>query len=285
MSERDEVRDEIRVGPEAQPGSLPGEPVRRVRFAAVAGSVVLAGALVAGVVHTVVTVRAADRDAGAPTWKFPERETEKKASARQGLAGVLVPYGSGEGTGLTGGGDKGTWIQGPDVAPFGSDVELGGAQATALRKESLRGLPRDQRKELEGMIDQQRIKGMAARSYFSDRTYAHVRNVSVSSVTVVLARMENRSAVRRSSTFQNRFLDASGLFRKGMKIEGHDDARCFQRLKGEDDVALDRMLCSAYVGGVLVTVTAYGAQPLDTKGITTLVRTQLDRITEPGEAV
>lgn len=154
-----------------------------------------------------------------------------------------------------------------------------------MRKESLLGLPRAQRKEMEGLIDRQGIKGMAMRSYVSERTYAHVHNVGLFAATVVLARMENSSAVRTSSTFQNRFLDASGLFRKGVKIEGHGNARCFQELKAEDEVALDTMLCSAYVGDVLVTVTAYGAQPLDTEGITTLVRTQLDRIAEPGEAV
>ncbi|MGY1498958.1 hypothetical protein ACW4TU_20570 [Streptomyces sp. QTS52] len=255
-----------------------------MRFAAVAGSVVLAGALVAGVVHTVATVRAADRDAGAPTWKFPKGEAEKKATAKPGLAGMLVPYGNGDGSGSTGGSDEGAWVRGPDVVPFGSDVELGGAQATDLRKESLRGLPRAQRKELEGMIDRQRIKGLVARSYLSDLSYARVHTASVSSVTVVLVRMD-RSAVRDSSTFQNRFLDASGLFRKGVKIKGHDNARCFQPLKGGDEVQLDRMVCSAYVGDVLVAVTAYGARPLDTEGITTMVRAQLDRIVEPGEAV
>ncbi|WP_241826884.1 hypothetical protein [Streptomyces graminilatus] len=284
-SQEDHESHEDHEGREAQSVSPPGGRVRRVRFAAVAGSVVLAGALVAGVVDTVVTVRAADRDAGAPTWKFPKRQAEKKATARPGLAGMLVPYGRRDGAGgITSGSAEDAWVRGPDVVPFGSDVELGGAEATALRKESLSGLPRAQREKLEGMIDRRRIKGLVARSYFRDRTYAYVNGMSVSSVTVVLVRMD-RSAARDSATFQNRFLDASGLFRKGAKIKGHDNARCFQPLKGGDKKELGRMLCSASVGDILVTVTAYGAQPLDTEGITTMMRAQLDRIVEPGEAV
>lgn len=33
------------------------------------------------------------------------------------------------------------WSRGPDLGEFGSDAELSGRQATALRKESIRDLP------------------------------------------------------------------------------------------------------------------------------------------------
>ncbi|WP_328977123.1 hypothetical protein [Streptomyces canus] len=248
-------------------------PARRGRIAAVAGSVLLVAALVAGVGGTTVTVRDADRDAGAPTWKFPRATVEeKKAVAQRGLAGMLVPYGT-DG-----------WVRGPDLAAFGSDAQLSGAQATALRKEALRGLPRSQRKQLERQIDRQRLSGMAMRSYFSGESYASSQNSGIYSVNVVLAQMANRTAVRNSSEAQNEFLAALDLFKEGPKIKGHDDARCF-RLPGSTDEDLDMMLCSAYVGDVLVSVTAYGARPLDTKGVAMLLRTQLDRIAEPGEAV
>ncbi|WP_371670552.1 hypothetical protein OG985_24805 [Streptomyces sp. NBC_00289] len=258
---------------EAEPVTAARKPVRWGRVVAVAGSALLAGALVAGVAVTVVTVRDADREAGAPTWKFPRNKAGKKTTtARTGLAGQLVPYGT-DG-----------WVRGPDIAQFGSHGQLSGAQATALRKESVSGLPRTVRKQLEREIDRQRIKGMAMRSYFSGQTYAYLQDEGIFSVNVVLARMADKTAVRNSANAQNEFLAALDLYREGPKIKGHDDARCF-RLPGTTAADIDRMFCSAYVGDVLVTASAYGAKPLDTAGVAALLRTQLDRIAEPGESV
>ncbi|MCZ0988467.1 hypothetical protein [Streptomyces diastatochromogenes] len=250
------------------------EPRRRGRIAAVAGSVLVAAALVAGVGYTVVTVRGADRDAGAPVWKFPEvtADKDKAAATRHGLAGMLVPFGTG------------LWVRGPDIGQFGSDAQLSGAQATALRKESVSGLPRSLRRRLEQQIDRQHIKGMAMRSYFSGASQADMWNEGDYSVSIVLARMEDSAAVRSASTAQNAFLDALGSLRPGPKIQGHENARCFRSPKGTDE-DLDTVLCSAYVGDILVTATATGGQPLDTEGVAKLLRTQLDRIAEPGEAV
>ncbi|MEI5527974.1 hypothetical protein WB401_45525 [Streptomyces brasiliscabiei] len=261
----------------AVPDTARPAPLRRV--AAVAGSVVLAGALLAGVGFTVVTVRGADRDAGAATWKFPQAEAEaetgagaKKTSAQPGLAALLVPYGAD------------TWVQGPDLAEFGSDAEFSGAQATALRKESLSGLPRAQRKRLERQIDRQRIKGMAMRSYFSGASFGWRSDEGISSVSITLARMENRTAVRDGSTFQNEFLASLDVFRDGPKIKGHDDAKCFLSPKGTDK-DVDGMFCSAYAGDVLVTLTASAAKPLDKRAVAELLRTQLDRVAGQGVAV
>ncbi|MFF3347247.1 hypothetical protein [Streptomyces sp. NPDC002779] len=170
------------------------------------------------------------------------------------------------------------WERGPDLGEFGSDVSLGGAQATALRKESLRGLPRTQRRQLEEQIDKARITGMAMRSYVD------TENGGAFTASVVLSQMENRSTVRGSSTFQSELLDSLGFFRDGPKIKGYKNARCFLSPKDED-VALDYLYCSAYQGDVLITVTADGVGPLDTDGIADLLRVQLDRIAEPGKAV
>ncbi|MFJ9816893.1 hypothetical protein ACIRU3_16765 [Streptomyces sp. NPDC101151] len=256
-----------------EPAAEASKPRRRGRIPAIAGSVLLAGALVAGVGYTVVTVDGADRDAGAPAWKFPEVTADKdKAEARHGLAGMLVPYGTG------------TWTHGPDIGEFGSDAQLSGAQATALRKESLKGLPRSRRLQLERQIDRQRVKGMAMRSYFSGQSEAYLWNEGIYSVTIVLAQMEDKAAVRSISTFQNAFLGALGGLRAGPEIKGHKNAKCFRSPKGTEE-DLDKMFCSAYVGDILVTVTADGAQPLDTDGVAGLVRNQLDRIAEPGVAV
>ncbi|MEV0172979.1 hypothetical protein AB0I00_17910 [Streptomyces sp. NPDC050803] len=250
---------------EVPPGPPAHKPRRRGRIAAVAGSLLLAGALVAGVGYTVVTVRDADRDAGAPVWKLPaDKSGEAKGAAASGLAGMLVPYGT-DG-----------WTRGPDVGEFGSDAELSGGRATALEKQSLRELPRPQRQELEKQIDKQRITGMAIRSYVSD----YEGDVAVN---FVLAQMENRDAVRDTATFRTELFDAFDVFRDGPKIKGHKNARCYLSPEGEGE-DLDYLFCSAYEGNVLITASAYGVGPL-AKEVAMLFTEQLDRITEPGKAV
>ncbi|MFC3573217.1 hypothetical protein ACFOZ0_07975 [Streptomyces yaanensis] len=251
-------------------------PVRRGRVAALTGSVLLAAALVAGVGYTVVTVNGADRDAGAPSWKFPavKKDAEAKKASGTGLAGMLVPYGT---DGFT---------RGPDIGQYGADAELSGREATALRKESLHDLPRSQRLRLERQIDRQHIKGMALRSYLSTSEAGNSTAYAdrAFTVDVVLAQMANRAAVRDIATFQSEFLSALDVFRKGPTIKGHKNAHCFLPPK-EADEKLDVMFCSAYQGDVLVTATAYAARPMDTTSAALLLRTQLDRIAEPGEAV
>ncbi|MGW1068794.1 hypothetical protein ACWD4F_30280 [Streptomyces aureus] len=249
--------------------------VRRGRIAAVVGAVLLAGAVVAGSAYTVVTVQGADRDPGAPTWKFPkaDRHEAGKAKAASPLADALVPYSD-------------SWSRGPDIAGFGSDTTLSGGQATALRKQSIRDLPRTQRRLLEKEIDKQHTKGMAMRSYLStthagDSTLYAGRAFTVS---IELVQMEDKRAIRNRSTFQNEFFDALKIFRAGPKIEGHKNAKCFLPPKDKDE-KLDAMICSGYEGDVQVSVMAYAAKPMNAKGVAQLFREQLDRIKEPGEAV
>ncbi|MFH0521708.1 hypothetical protein ACHBTE_31570 [Streptomyces sp. M41] len=248
--------------------------IRPRRVAAVAGTVLLVGAVVAGVGHTVVTVRDADRAAGAPVWKFPADKADDKAPSAEGLAGMLVPYGT-DG-----------WVRGPDLGRFGSDTQLTGAEATALNKESLRDLPRSQRRQLEKRMNRLRITGMAMRSYFSMYGSGLQQDLveDIYSVSIVLSQMDNRAAVRDMARIPAEVFDSLDVFREGPKIKGHKNARCFL-LPKEATKSIDSMFCSAYVGDVLVTASADGVRPLDTKGVAMLLSTQLDRIAEPGEAV
>lgn len=243
------------------------KPVRRGRIAAIAGSVLLVGAVIGGTGYTVVTVQDADRDAGAPTWKFPKaaEDDTKTAKAASGLAAVLVPYGT-------------DYSRGPDIDEFGYDAELSGAEATALRKQSADYLPRSQRLQLEEEIDKQDIKGMAMRSYLITTYFTDV------TVEVTLSQMGNKTAVRDISTFQNEFLNALESFPEGPKVKGHKNAQCF--LSPEDEgVEIDLMFCSAYEADVLVGVTAQGTDPETMDDVAELLSEQLDRITETGEAV
>ncbi|MFK4099941.1 hypothetical protein ACI2L1_07645 [Streptomyces sp. NPDC019531] len=265
-----EIEQVAEVGP-AEPAK---KPVRRGRIAAVLGAVVLAGAVVAGVGYTVITVDGADRDAGAPVWKFPKGGAVKeKAAAVKGLSAMLVPYGA-DG-----------WSRGPDIGEYGYDAELSGAQATALRKESLSGLPRSQRKALEKQIDKQRLTGIAMRSYMSTDEISSVYTDKASAVTIELVQLDNKAAAKGITEFQNELLDALGdVLRDGPRIEGHKDARCFLA-PTDSDTKLDSMHCFALQGNVLVSFTADSAKPMQQKGVAMLMREQLDRIAEPGESV
>ncbi|GGJ44905.1 hypothetical protein [Streptomyces brasiliensis] len=251
-------------------------PARRPRrIAAIAGTALLLLAVVAGAGYTVVTVNGADRDPGAPVWRFPEADEGKEAAAGgDGLRGMLLPYGT----------DR--YGRGPDIGEFGSDAELSGGEATALRKESVRYLPRSQRRELERQIDKHPTKGMAMRSYVSDARAVGSDSYSYDAFTleIVLARMDNQRTVRSIATVQQEFFDAMKIFRKGPKIEGHKNAACFLP-PADSGEKLDMMVCSAYVGDVLVTATATAGKPLNKEGAARMLRDQLDRIAEPGEAV
>ncbi|WP_234350938.1 hypothetical protein [Streptomyces sp. JHA19] len=249
---------------------------RRGRIAAVAGAVLTVAAVVAGTAYTVVTVRDADRDPGAPTWKFPSVAADRPAEQPKatGLAAMLVPYGTD------------SWVRGPDMGEFGSNAELSGAEALALRKEALRDLPRSQRRELEKRMDRIRPKGVAMRSYFSEFASGRSQDTArdVYSVDVVLSRVDNQRAVRDMVRTQNDLLTDLDIFRKGPAVKGHKDAKCFL-LPKELSEGTDEMSCFGYVGDVMVTVAAQGARPLDAKAVAKLMSTQLDRIAEPGKAV
>ncbi|GAA2618377.1 hypothetical protein [Streptomyces vastus] len=266
--------EESPAAPEDSATAAPTKkPVRRGRVAAIAGSVLVAAAVVAGTGYTVVTVKDADRDAGAPVWKFPKAKADAgKTAAASGLVGMLVPY------------DTEVWTRGPDLGEYGSDALLSGEEATALRKKTLRDLPRSQRRQLERQVDKQHIKGIAMRSYLNAESLNHsVDDHAGYTASIELIQMD-KGAVKNIAAFQRDFLDILDVFRKGPKIEGHKDAECF--LPPRDGRGkLDTMFCSAYEGDVLINATAYGVEPLDTEGVAKLLRAQLDRISEPGEAV
>ncbi|MDX3803452.1 hypothetical protein, partial [Streptomyces sp. AK04-3B] len=180
---------------EAEAVSVTDEPAagkpsagRARRVAAVTGAVLLACAVVGGVGCTVVKVQDADRDAGSPAWKFPALPAEgdggKKGGATgSGLRALMLPFDDG-------------FQPGPDPDEFGQDIEFSGAQATALRKESFRELPSASRRKLEKMVDKERIKGMARRSYVAPGPDYNSQAVTFE---VTLSRQENPTAVRRSA--------------------------------------------------------------------------------------
>ncbi|MFF7471142.1 hypothetical protein [Streptomyces sp. NPDC008092] len=242
-------------------------PRRRVAVFAAVG--VLVAAVVAGASYTVVTVRSADHDPGAPLWSLPKESKGAPAAAETGLQGMLLPY------------DKDRYGRGPDLAGFGSDVRLTGAQATALRKESIQDLPRSQRQELDRQIDKNPVKGMVMRSY----VYTAGSDDDEYTMDVQLAQMENRGTVRSIATAERELFDSLNVFRKGPEIEGYKNSTSCFLPPTDSDEKLDTMLCYGYVGDVLVTATATAAKPLDTKSAAAMLHAQLERIKDPGAAV
>lgn len=237
----------------------------------------LLGAVVAGAGYTVVTVQDADRDPGLPSWKFPKpaaadgKADGRTGQAASGLRGLLLPY------------DEKGYTRGPDLGEFGSDAELSGRQATALREESLKDLPRTDRRQLQKELDKQPIKGMVMRSYYNADSYA-IYHKTAFDVSVTLARLKSRDAARNVATSQNEFLSDLGIFRKGPKLRGHKNGQCFLTPKSAGE-KLDRVYCTAYSGDVLISVTASGVRPVDLNSIGMFVTAQLDRIDDPGKAV
>ncbi|MBZ6083548.1 hypothetical protein ACF1HU_34670 [Streptomyces olivaceus] len=240
---------------------------------AAVGGLLLTGVVVGACGYTAATVDDADRDAGAPLWASPEGTADVKTPAAEatGLAGALVPY------------RPDGWTRGPDLGEFGADVSLSGARATALSKESLSGLPRSQRKEMEKEIDRRHITGVAMRSYASTGGYHDNEQTGAVSLTVVLTRMKD-TAVRSGASDQDAFLESLDVFEAGPRVKGHKDARC-HRLPADSDDGLDIMFCNAYRGDVLVSVTAEGVQPFGGRSVAALLAEQLDRIAEPGRSV
>ncbi|MFE9450490.1 hypothetical protein [Streptomyces sp. NPDC006739] len=240
------------------------------------GAGLLAVAVVGGVGFTAVRVAGADRDAGKPVWNFPKADAKgqdgQASKDPSGLRALLLPY------------DSGTigYGRGPDIGEFGSDAALSGREATALSKQEIRDLPPQALRKVTELIDKERIKGMAVRSYAAlDRYDTNDRALTIS---FELVRMENSASVRSLSTTQNEFLAGSRIFSKGPAIKGYENAACFLT-PTKADAKLDRMVCSAYVGDVLVTVNASGQHPLGTNAVALLIGRQLDRIKDPGKAV
>jgi hypothetical protein len=107
---------------------------------------------------------------------------------------------------------------------------------------------------------------------------------SDSVVEMEVVQLENARAVRDLGRFQDTFMKMLDVFRKGPRIEGHRNARCYLMPK-DGKVKLDRMVCNAYDGNLMVNMDAYGARPLDTGEAARLLEKQLDHLTSPGEYV
>ncbi|MBY8880950.1 hypothetical protein [Actinacidiphila acidipaludis] len=245
---------------------------RRVALLTAAALVVVAAA--GGTGYAVLHHGGSGTDAAAhPTattpWAEPTPSATKAFGARSGgshygsLSLLLVPMPDNYGPG-------------PDVDEFGNDVVLDAGQAQKLVKGDLSSLPAKERKAIAANVDALHIEGAGM------RTYTQHDNRLVIQMEIV--QMKNEEAARADTKFFAAFTKAMGIFRKGPKIAGHPQATCVlsPKVKGEK---LDLMFCQATEGDLMVKMTASGTLPLESAEAATLLRKQLDRVQDPGQAV
>lgn len=258
--------------PPAPPAPEAKAPRRRLALGLAAALVaVVAGG---GIGYAVLEPNA-DGKAAAKTWKAPEPKETGAYGANSGgshygtLGKLLLPMPE-------------AYVPGPDVAEFGNDAELSGKEASDLLKNNYRSLPKKQRQAAGKSVDQLHIQGIGMRTY---STYGQVGNAEDGLVIEIqLVQMKNKQAARAGSEFFAAFAEATGVFRKGPKIAGHSKATCVL-LPREKGVQLDQMLCEATEGDLLVTLTATGTTPFQKNVAADLLKQQLDRVKDPGEAV
>jgi hypothetical protein len=183
------------------------EPAKKSRKPLALG---LAGALVAiaagGGIGYAVLRHQSDADASkAQPWKAPKPTKTGSYGAQSGgshygkLGKLLLPV-------------PDDYVPGPDVAEFGNDVELSGKQATALMKDTYRGLSKKERQSAEKSVDRLYIQGIGMRTY-SAYGYAGDGEEGLS-VEIRIVQMKNKKAASSATEFYTAFAKASGLFRK-----------------------------------------------------------------------
>ncbi|WP_432248966.1 hypothetical protein ACRAR1_16525 [Streptomyces sanyensis] len=276
---------ETASGTAASPVSAPGEdgapaqgpgpaarPPGRRRLVAALPALLVVGALLAGGGATAAVVAGADTQAPTAVWSEAgevEGSDDPAAGAVRGrtdseLSRALLPV-------------PDNYRLGPDMDEYGNDVMLSAKEATAVLKSNLDGLSGKPRREAERQVDELGVQGIAMRSYqkASDDL----------AVEIIVGEIEDEGAARRWYRLRKGLLQEYG--HKGPAIPGHRDAFCASLPGGdaEGETELATIDCSAYKGGFMVTVSAYGRDPLDVKTVAGLLKDQLDHIASPGEYV
>ncbi|MDX3235736.1 hypothetical protein PV392_08555 [Streptomyces sp. ME03-5709C] len=208
------------------------------------------------------------QQAPAQSWKAPEPKktggygTQSGGSHYGALGKLLLPAPK-------------DYLPGPDIAEFGNDAELPAGQAEKLMRGDLDRLPKKKRDQVRKAVAQLHIQGMGM------RTYAEGQRRFVAETQII--QMKNKRYARADTEFFGAFTKALGVFRNGPKIPGHDKARCVLPPK-EPGQKLDSMVCQATEGDLMIRMSVYGVAPLQKTEAADLLKQQLDRVQDPGEA-
>ncbi|MFF7680706.1 hypothetical protein [Actinacidiphila glaucinigra] len=244
---------------------------RRSRRGVALGTAVALVAVIAGggVGFTVLQHQKDDaKQASAQTWKAPEPKKTSEYGTKSGgshygtLGKLLLPV-------------PDDYSPGPDIAEFGNDAELSAERAEELMRGDLDGVPKKQRDMVRKAVARLHIQGMGMRTYREDQSRFFVETQIV--------QMKNKRSAKADTEFFTAFTKALGVFRNGPKIAGHDKARCVLPPK-EPGQKLDSMVCQATEGDLLIRMSVTGTSPLRKTEAADLLKQQLDRVQDPGEA-
>ncbi|MFE6068566.1 hypothetical protein [Streptomyces sp. NPDC056525] len=243
-------------------------------------SVLVLGAVGGGVAYTAVTVDRADRSAPTEAWADPTVTATPqdpaagiaRGRASSALSKLLLPVPDG-------------YVLGADIKGYGNDDEVSADRAAALLKQTGEGFYGKKRRAYEKEVDRLGIQGMAMRSY--------AKQDSSLQAEVLILRMKDRKKVREFYEARKDLIEVLEL-RAGPKIKQYaKNASCYlgpepakpRRTDQTRTPDLQDMICSAYDGEVMVTVTAFGAPPFDQKAVADLLEKQLRHIASPGEYI
>jgi hypothetical protein len=247
-------------------GPQPSTTRRRRIPATVISAVLVLCAAGAGGAYTWIRVSAADRTVTTRIWADPTpqetRRTTPPHRTGDSLTLKLLPVPE-------------YYTLGPDIAGHGNDTEFTGKQAVALFKKGMGNLPREQHRQRSEAVDRLQIRGLAMRTYV---------NSSDLVLETQIARLADKRAVRKFSTFQSDLTKTFKIFREGPKIKDHDNVHCYLAPMTAD-AELEIMFCTAHEDDLLITITGYAAKPLNARKAAEFVRNQLNHVASPGEYV
>jgi hypothetical protein len=207
--------------------------------------------------------------AATTPWTAPSPTATKAFGARSGGSHygspklLLLPVPSG-------------YTPGPDADGYGNDVALNAEQAQAMVKGESGGGSAKERKELAESIAALHIESAGL------RTYSQVGGGLV--IRMEIVQMKNEEAARAEPDYFAALTKAMGVFRTGPKVKGYPKAVCVLA-PADPHGSLDSMTCEATEGDLMVVMTADGTKPLRKTEAADVLRKQLDRIKDPGEAV
>ncbi|MEU6111434.1 hypothetical protein ABZ853_23860 [Streptomyces albidoflavus] len=262
--------DAAPAAPEENPAPAP-EPRRRGRRLLTTGLPVLLVLAVCGgaLAWTADVAAKADKKVATQRWgELAEPGKDPAARPYEGrhdteLSKLLLPV-------------QKPFTLGPDMGERGNDAEVSGAEAAALAKDALRGMPQKLRREGEKQLERSGVQGMVMRSYArndGDTFHAAINLGVFKEAKAARERHRNTVAVLRTLGVT-----------KGPKIEDHREAACF-RFKGEKKKDVQEVYCTAAKDDRLVTLTAELPGDGSPRWAADLFQDQLDHLVSPGEYV